>query len=215
MCKPSDTAKNGGSIVSILGLSITDTTPVIEGAGFWIRALARLLDTAWGYLLGLVAGVLGTIALLFLLGPPDVEPGWQTRISQGKWLLWLMSLLGGICYQTLCEGLCGASLGKLICGRRVVSEDCSPCRLKPALARSLAYFIDALVFGLVGYLEMTKTRTEQRHGDHWAKTMVVRSRQVPAASRRSGLRVFLAIALGSAAWSLFLVVAIVGLGLTA
>jgi hypothetical protein len=62
---------------------------------------------------------------------------------------------------------------------------------------------------------MTKTRMEQGHGDHWAKTLVVRSPQVPEASKRSGLRVFLAIAPGSAAWGLFLVVTVEGLGLTA
>ena len=175
--------------MSILGLSITDTSPVIEGAGFWIRALARGLEVAYGYVLGLVSGVLGAIVLLILQSLSIIDPGWQTGISQGKLPLFLMSLLGGICYQTLCEGMCGASLGKLICGLRVMSEDGSPCRLKPALIRSLAYFIDALVFGLVGYLEMTKTRMEQRHGDRWAKTLVVQSPKVPEASRRSGLQV--------------------------
>lgn len=174
--------------MSILGLSITDTTPVIEGAGFWIRALARILDMAWGYALGLISGVLGAIVLVILQSLSIIDHGWQTGISQGTWLLWLISLVGGICYQTLCEGMGGASLGKLICGLRVMSEDSSPCRLKQALIRCLAYFIDALVFGVVGYFEMTKTRMEQRHGDRWAKTLVVRSPQVPEASKRSGLR---------------------------
>jgi hypothetical protein len=85
--------------------------------------------------------------------------------------------------------------------------------LWPALIRSLAYFIDGLVFGLVGYLEMTKTLMEQRHGDRWAKTLVVRRAQVPEASKRPGLRFFLAIALGSAVWGFFLVVTVIGLGL--
>jgi uncharacterized RDD family membrane protein YckC len=199
--------------MSILGLSITDTKPVIEGAGFWIRALARLLEMAYGYLLGSFSGVFAAIALLILQRLSIVEPGWQLRISRGKSLVWLMSLLGVICYQTICEGMCGASVGKLVCGLRVLSEDCSPCRLKQALIRSLAFFFDALVFGAVGYLEMTKTRMKQRHGDHWAKTLVVRRSQVPEVSNRSGLRFFLAIALGSAAWSFFLVAAIIGLGL--
>jgi uncharacterized RDD family membrane protein YckC len=196
-------------------LSITDTTPVIKGAGFWIRALARILDTAYGYVLGTIAGVVGAIALLILQGLSISEQGWQAQISQGKWLLILVSFAGTICYHTLCEGLSGASLGKLLCGLRVLSEDCSPCGFKQALTRSAAYFIDALFFGLIGYLEMTKTLMEQRHGDHWAKTVVVRSSQVPEASRRSGPRFFLAIALGSAVWSFLLAVTVIGLGLTA
>jgi uncharacterized RDD family membrane protein YckC len=201
--------------MSILGLSITDTKPVIKGAGFWIRALARLGDMGYSYVLGLISGLLGGIFLGILQGLSIIDPGWQNGISGGTWLLWLMSLLGGICYHTLCEGLCGASVGKLICGLRVMSEDCSPCKLKQALIRSLAYYIDSLVFGVVGYFEMTKTLMEQRHGDRWAKTLVVRSYQVPDASKQSGLQILLAIALGSAAFCLVMVVTIVGLGLSA
>jgi len=201
--------------MGILGLSITDTTPVIEGAGFWIRAGARILDTLFGTLLGALAGLLGGITLGLLQSLSVIEPGWNLGLTEGRWLLWLAGLLCSICYHTLCEGVGSASLGKVICGLRVMSEDSSPCGLKQALIRSLAYFIDSLVFGVVGYFEMTKTRKEQRHGDRWAKTLVVRSRQVPEPSRRSGLRIFLAIVLGSAASTLLLLMTVVGLGLTA
>jgi uncharacterized RDD family membrane protein YckC len=198
--------------MSILGLSIIDTKPVIQGAGFWIRALARVVDTVSGYLMGFFAGMFGGLALYILEQFSLVESGWLTRISEEKWVLFLASLVGGICYQTLCEGICGASLGKLICGLRVLSEDCSPCGLKQAFIRSLAYYFDGLVFGVVGYFEMTKTLMEQRHGDHWAKTLVVRTSQVPEASKPSGGRFFLAITLGSAMWIFFLAVAYVALG---
>ena len=198
--------------MGILGLSITDTKPVIHGAGFGIRFLARVLDTLYGTLIGAFAGAFGAIALLILQQLSIVEPGWKIRASQERWLLWLASLTGGVFYHTLCEGICGASLGKLICGLRVLSEDCTPCGLKQALIRSLAYFIDGLVFGLIGYLEMNKTLMEQRHGDHWAKTVVVRSSQVPETSKKPGLRIFLAIVLGSGAWLFSLFVAYVGLG---
>jgi uncharacterized RDD family membrane protein YckC len=138
--------------MSILGLSITDTKPVIQGAGFWIRALARTVDLAYGYLMGFFAGVFGAISLVILQNLSVVEHGWLARVSQGRWLLILASLVGGIFYQTLGEGLCGASLGKIICGLRVLSEDCSPCGLKQAFIRSLAYYFDGLVFGVVGYV---------------------------------------------------------------
>ena len=85
--------------------------------------------------------------------------------------------------------------------------------MKPALLRSLAYYLDALVFGAVGYLEMQKTLMQQRHGDRWAKTIVVRTSQVPEISKRSGLRLFLAFVLGSAALILPPVVAIIWNGL--
>ena len=201
--------------MSILGLSITDTKPVIEGAGFWIRALARILDTAFGYLVGTFSGLLGGVALGILQGLSIIDPGWQTGVSGGGWLLLLMSLVGNVCYHTFSEGIGGASLGKLICGLRVLSEDRSPCGLKAALIRSLAYFIDSLFFGVIGYMEMKKTPMEQRHGDNWARTVVVRKSLVPEASRRTGMWFLLAIAAGTAAWSFCLLITIVGLGLIA
>jgi hypothetical protein len=53
---------------------------------------------------------------------------------------------------------------------------------------------------------------EQRHGDHWAKTLVVRTSQVPPTSKPFGWRYFLAIGLGSAMWMFFLLVGYIALG---
>jgi len=189
--------------MSILGLSILDTTPVTVGAGFWIRALARLVDVVYGNALGVVAGVQVGIILAILEALSVIEPGWANRISQGGMLVpTLMSLVGYLFYYTACEGLCGASVGKLVCGLRVLSEDLSPCPLKPAFVRSLAYFVDSLFFGVVGYMSMSKNVTQQRHGDHWARTVVVRNSQVPLGSKRSTAQYLLALALGSVAWGL-------------
>lgn len=201
--------------MSILGLSITDTKPVILGAGFWIRAAARLIDTFLGTLLGAFAGFAGGIVLAILQGLSIIDPGWNSGFAQGRWLLWLMSLVCSVSYHTFSEGVGSTSLGKLICGLRVMSEDSSPCGIKQALIRSLAYFVDSFVFGIVGYYEMTKTAMEQRHGDHWAKTIVVQSQQVPEPSRRSGLQIFLGLALGCGASAFLMVLTVIGLGLTA
>ena len=200
--------------MSILGLSILDTKPVTVGAGFWIRALARLVDTVYGFALGMVAGVQVGIILAILEALSVVEPGWGDRISQGSNLMpTLMSLVGYLLYYTACEGLCGASLGKLVCGLRVLSEDLSPCSLKPAFVRSLAGFVDGLFFGVIGYMSMSKTLTQQRHGDHWARTVVVRNSQVPLGSKRSTTQYLLALALGSVAWGLALVAGLLWRGL--
>jgi len=195
--------------MSILGLGLTETKPVVVGAGFWIRSLARALDLLYGYVVGSLAGICGAFVLAILQVLSLADPGWAARFSQARATLMLTSLVGSVFYQTFCEGLFGASVGKLICGLRVLSEDLSPCRLKPALVRSLGYFVDGLVFGVVGYLEMNKTQMEQRHGDHWAKTVVVRNAQVPEGSKRSGGRFVLAFALGTAAWGFPLVVVLV------
>jgi len=200
--------------MSILGLSILDTKPVTVGAGFWIRALARLVDTVYGFALGIVAGVQVGIIVTILETLSVVEPGWGDRISQGGMLVpTLISSVGYLSYHTTCEGLCGASLGKLVCGLRVLSEDLSPCSLKPAFVRSLAYFVDGLFFGVIGYMAMSKTVIQQRHGDHWARTVVVRNSQVPLGSKRSTAQYLLALALGSVAWGLAGVAALLWKGL--
>jgi uncharacterized RDD family membrane protein YckC len=198
--------------MSILGLSITDTTPNVQGAGFWIRVLARIIDFGAGYLMGFVVGILGYIVLSILQRFAVIEPGWPWKINEGRALLVLASLVGSVLYEIAGEGLSGATLGKVTCGLRVISEDFSPCSVKQAFIRSVAYFFDGLIFGAVGYMEMTKTPREQRHGDRWAKTLVVKSSQVPEPLKSSGSRVAGAIILGSLLWMLSLLVTYVILG---
>lgn len=199
--------------MSIPGLSITDTRPAIPGAGFWIRALARLVDSLYGFVVGFVAGLIAGIALAVLEDLSIAAPGVANRIGRVNMALVIAGLIGSLFYETICEGLYGATLGKLICGLRVVSEDLTPCRLKPALLRSSAYYLDAIAFGAVGYLEMRKTLMQQRHGDRWAKTVVVKTSQVPESSKRSGLRFLVAFVLGSAAGVLPATAAVVWSGL--
>jgi len=199
--------------VSILGISIADAKPVLVGAGFWIRTLARGIDYAWGMVLGALVGINAGIALAILEGLSIAEPGWAARLGERNPAVMVLSLLGYVAYHALCEGLHGASLGKLICGLRVRAEDLAPCRLKAAFIRSLAFYIDALVFGVVGYLAMRTTPMRQRHGDHWAKTVVVGSVQIPQDAPRPKLHFVYAFVLGSAAWALPLLAAFLWAGL--
>jgi uncharacterized RDD family membrane protein YckC len=195
--------------MSILGLSITETRPVIAGAGFWIRVLVRVVDIMYGYGLGLVAGFVGGMTLAILQAMSIADAGWVGRVSRAKMTLFITSLVGNLLYHTICEGVDGATLGKRVCSLRVLSERLTACGLRPAFIRSLAYFLDAIAFGAVGYLEMQKTLMEQRHGDRWAKTIVVRRRQVPEQARRPPGRFWMALALGSVAWGLLLTAALV------
>jgi uncharacterized RDD family membrane protein YckC len=175
--------------------------------------LARLVDSLYGFVVGFVAGLIAGIALAVLEDLSIAAPGVANRIGRVNMALVIAGLIGSLFYETICEGLYGATLGKLICGLRVVSEDLTPCRLKPALLRSSAYYLDAIAFGAVGYLEMRKTLMQQRHGDRWAKTVVVKTSQVPESSKRSGLRFLVAFVLGSAAGVLPATAAVVWSGL--
>ncbi len=185
-------------------LSIIDTRPVVIGAGFWTRVLARLIDMAYGYVIGLLAGIIAVLILAALQALSLADPGWGRRMTGEGFVALAAGLLGALLYETACEGIYGATLGKLLCGLRVLAQDRSPCRLKPALIRSLGYLVDALVFGLVAYIEMAKTEMMQRHGDRWAGTVVVRNSQVPNESKRSASRLLLALLCGSMLWAVLL-----------
>ena len=200
--------------MGILTMGLAESKLTVVGAGFWIRVLARLIDTCVSGAIGLFTGLVAGITLVILQSSSIIEPGWLHRI-QGIHLETLAaSLMGVAFYHTLCEGIHGATLGKLICGLSVLKEDhLTPCGLKAAVIRSFAYFVDAFFFGLVAYLSMEKTALQQRHGDHWGGTVVVKKSQVPAESRRSGLRFLGAFALGSTAYGVLLLAATVWIAL--
>ena len=173
--------------------------PISEGAGFGIRAAARIIDFIYALILMVVAGLLAGIALAVLEQAGFVEPGWENRVGEGKLLEWVLGLLTAVLLHSVTEGMYGASLGKLICRLHVVAEDGQAITLGQAFKRSLAYCWDSLFFGLIGYTSMKRSPLNQRYGDHWARTVVVKSRDV-AAGARSGFEIFiLGLLMGSAA----------------
>ena len=176
--------------------------PILSsGAGFWIRAAARIIDTLYGIGLGFLGGVLAGIALVILDKSGLITPGWQTRIHGTNIAGWGCSLLGGLLYHSLTEGIYGASLGKVIFQLRVVTEAGQPITMKQALLRSLAYYVDALFFGVVAYSAMRESDLNQRYGDRWAHTVVVGSKNLPSDSRKGGEVFVLAFLMGSVFWA--------------
>jgi uncharacterized RDD family membrane protein YckC len=177
----------------------------VQPAGFWIRATGRLIDSAIGILLGLLAGFLGGIVLVILTACGTIEPGWEHRVRGFGALTVLFSLLGGLAYHVSAESMGGATLGKLICRVRVCAAELSPdrvlvravapCTVRGAAIRSLAFYVDAFFFGLIAYNEMSKTRLRQRLGDCWGKTMVVHAKSLPAGFPSPVLGIIAGIAL--------------------
>jgi uncharacterized RDD family membrane protein YckC len=185
------------------------TAGVQSGAGFGIRAGARIIDTVYGLALGFIGGIFAGIGLIILEQAGIVAPGWQERMGGLNLPGWILGLFGTLVYHSLTEGMYGASLGKLICQLRVVTEDARAITVTRALKRSLAYFWDSLFFGLVGYTAMKTSELNQRYGDRWAKTVVVRSRDMPADSK-SGVEIFvLAFLMGSVFWTILLALGLV------
>lgn len=183
----------------------TDTNLINIGAGFWIRALARLIDITYGWVFMYFSGFFGGIILYILSTYQIVNSNWYEGTSIAVPTL---SLMGSFAYRSFCEGLHGATLGKLICGLRVLSDDGNTCNLKAAVIRTIAFLVDALFFGLVAYVSMSRTDLNQRYGDRWAKTIVVGRSQVPERSKRSGLTFMLAFLVGSIIWGALIILSL-------
>jgi uncharacterized RDD family membrane protein YckC len=194
------------TLVSLETIAHQDKSPY---AGYGIRLLARIIDTFVGLLIGFGAGIFGGIAIVILNHNGIIATGWQNRIH-GLHLSTLgLSLLGDIAYHFFCEGIHGATLGKLCCGLRVVSEDGQPSNLKGALIRTLAFYIDGLFFGLVGYNSMQKSPSNQRYGDVWGKTAVVSIKQTVAESQRTPTHFIIGLLIGAGCWFVMLAIGLI------
>ncbi|HTB84306.1 MAG TPA: RDD family protein [Candidatus Sulfotelmatobacter sp.] len=155
--------------------------PVIKEtkAGFFIRAVARLIDTVFAFAVSFISGPIAVIVLNLLAFAKVLPDDWKYHLQGFSFSVYFFSYLGGVLYHTFCEGIYGATLGKLCCGIRVVRLDKSPCDVSSAFKRSLAFTLDGMFFGLVGYCSMQKTPFNQRYGDLWAKTIVVKNNEIP------------------------------------
>lgn len=139
-------------------------------AGFWIRAGARIVDTVVGGVLGSIVGIIGAI----LLRGHSYGGVYGNGLGPLMPLKIVLSLLGPLLYHSISESMSGASLGKLLTGLRVMSDDYKPASFGSTVIRSAAYYIDAFCFALPAYSSMQGSATQQRLGDKWAHTVVVR-----------------------------------------
>jgi uncharacterized RDD family membrane protein YckC len=156
----------------------------IQGVTFWPRVAARVIDFIVHYLVSIVAAFLFAVLLVIAAGGHP-NPQLSERIRHTGIAVFSFSLLGSIAYEIVCEGVHGSTLGKLALGMVVVEQDGTPCRVKSAVIRSFAYLVDALFFGLIGYMAMESPQM-QRHGDKWAKTVVCKRTAMPTNNLRSG-----------------------------
>jgi uncharacterized RDD family membrane protein YckC len=185
------------------------TPGAIEGVGFWPRAAARLIDTVVHFVVNVCTGLAFGVALGIyadLTSQPAEEL--VARAEHAGLLSYALALVGFVAYYSIAEAVHGSTIGKRMLSMVVVQEDGSPCRFGPALVRNLAYFIDSLFFGLIGYFAMQKTPQQQRYGDQWAHTIVCKRAAVAPHCRRGDGRFVLGMFLGALADS-----ALVALGL--
>src|SRR2546425_8419934 len=99
------------------------TTPA-EGAGFFIRAVARILDLLVHLLVSTVTGVVAGLVIVFaeIAVHADAQAA-LARLTTTPASGYLAALLGGAWLHVVSEGLHGSTLGKRVCGLTVVAED--------------------------------------------------------------------------------------------
>ena len=141
-----------------------------EFASLFRRFLADLLDK----LLLLVPP-----ALVIALAMPGLD---EMAEDPFPFILTILSalaffFLGGFLYHSLLEGIYGQTLGKKICGIRVLKADFSPCGLSAGFLRNLMRIADAFFYYLVAIIAMVATCKWQRVGDLVAETVVVRVKE--------------------------------------
>ena len=178
---------------SVAAAARIDATHVQYGK-FAVRAGARLIDYIFEIILSMAGAFAAGILVALVSGPQalsNAQRGSTFAVSIG------VGLLGNIAYFALGDGVGGATLGKVLLGLRVRKADLTPCRFSNALGRSLAFYVDSFFFGMIAYVAMQNSPREQRLGDKWANTVVVRDASLPPDAPRPSA--FAGIMLGSVA----------------
>lgn len=124
------------------------------------RAVAAIID----------AGVLFAVAYLAAMFTGGLnDTGFEVQGGPA-----FLSFLIWFAYYIVMEALLGASLGKLLLGLRVVSEDGTAIGWPAAIVRNVLRVVDGFLFYLVAALVAWGSPKRQRLGDRVAGTVVVR-----------------------------------------
>jgi len=145
--------------------------PGVEYAGFFIRALAFMMDQVLVCLALILLGLVGYIAI-------DVG-AYFLSFNAGDLRLMFTPLIFSCCfaaygiYYTFYHGYYGQTLGKIFLGLKVTRTDGEELSYFVAFKRFLGYFVSSLFFGF-GYLMPIFTQRRQALHDKIADTIVIK-----------------------------------------
>jgi len=147
------------------------SSPIGYG-GFWIRLVAYLIDAI---LLNIVFGIIGAIIGVSLIpaDPAKIDP-MEAMSSMGTFQL--VALVVTWLYFALMESSPrGATVGKMVVGLRVVTEQGQRLTFLNATGRFFAKFISAIIL-FIGYLMAAFTDRKRALHDIIAGTLVIKVR---------------------------------------
>jgi len=170
------------------GASETLATP-LEYAGFGIRLGARVIDLAVMAAAALTTGAVSGIIAVVLSAVLGIDTrGFLAGAGETGVAARLMAIFAAMVFAVVADSIHGSTPGKMILGLTVLGENGGFCGAAAAVRRELAYLLDSLFFGIPAFSSMRRTPRQQRIGDRWANTIVVRRRSLQPNQRRSGLR---------------------------
>ena len=124
-------------------------TTSIQFKGFWIRALARILDSM---LMGLIFWPLAMIWLMPLVRAAAAnQAAFTANLFAFEIRFYGISVLVWVAYYTFFHGKFGATLGKMAVRAKVVNADGSPITYGTAFGRCFADMLSAVILD-IGYI---------------------------------------------------------------
>ena len=131
----------------------------MEYQGIGIRFVSLVIDSL------VISAIFGVLATIFGLG----------MMRHGSWSVGLLSFAFYIAYYTYLEGTRGQTIGKMITKIKVVREDGTPIDMEQAFKRNILRVIDGFFAYLIGAILIWRSDKQQRLGDTYAKTVVVKA----------------------------------------
>jgi uncharacterized RDD family membrane protein YckC len=140
--------------------------PALEVHTTGRRVLATLIDAILFTIVAIVLGI--------LFGTASAGGGEASVTLSG--VSSLLMLVFVFAYYIVLEGTRGQTVGKMVCGIRVVSEATGqPPGMGAATLRTLLRIVDGFLGYLVAFVVVLVSDKRQRLGDMVAKTLVVRT----------------------------------------
>ncbi|WP_246615858.1 RDD family protein [Aquimarina litoralis] len=132
-----------------------------------LRIIAGLIDY------GIIYGF--TFAIIFILGKPNDEGGYYLEGAPA-----LIPVLFWLIMTVILESGLGGTIGNSIVGLKAIPINGRNRKLTfgESLKRHLLDPIDMFFFGLIGIVTINSSDKNQRVGDMWGKTIVVKMKHL-------------------------------------
>jgi uncharacterized RDD family membrane protein YckC len=162
------------------GSAVAAQSAFLLYAGFWIRAVARLID---GLILGVFFVILMVLAGVFFrrslfagLTNPNapISPSAIGAIYAAFGLIYLISIGVSVLYESWFVANRGGTPGKLVLGLRIVRANGAALTPGRSIGRAFAYILDSVVPFAIGFIIAGFDDQKRALHDHICDTRVIR-----------------------------------------